>query len=147
MVYPGRNNSEDKRIFNYRLSQARRIVENAFGILAVRWRIYHRRINICPEKINKIIHATCVLHNYLQDTSVAGNVLMMLQGQDEQDNEGLLSMTGTGNNPGGHAIQIRDHLKTYFNSDAGAIPWQHTVVQRGRTVYLSGIKFIINKYV
>ena len=132
MVYPVCNNSEDKIIFNYRLSRARRIVENAFGILAARWRIYHRRINICPVKINKIVQATCVLHNYFQDTSVAGKDLMTLQGQDEQDNEGSLSMVGTGKNPGDHAIQIRNNLKTYFNNDAVAIPWQHTVIQRGQ---------------
>ena len=55
----------DKSIFNYRLSRARRIVENTFGILAQRFRVFDRRIHMDDHSVIKIVNATCVLHNHL----------------------------------------------------------------------------------
>jgi len=43
--------SSEKRIYNYRVSRARRIVKKAFDILAMRFRIFHTNINLYPKKI------------------------------------------------------------------------------------------------
>ena len=64
----GRETDIEKRIFNYRLSRARRISENAFGILSARWRIFRRPIEAQPVVVDSIIKSTVVLHNYLKKT-------------------------------------------------------------------------------
>ncbi|XP_067215723.1 uncharacterized protein [Linepithema humile] len=67
--YPSKNLTKQQRIFNYRLSRARRVVENAFGILVSRWRIYQRPLNTSLQTSDAIIKATVCLHNLLMNTS------------------------------------------------------------------------------
>lgn len=55
--YPGRNISEERSIFNYRLSRARRVIENCFGILVARWRIFRSPIQASVETIVQITQA------------------------------------------------------------------------------------------
>ena len=45
--------TEEKRIFNYRLSRCQRISENAFGILANRWHVFRSHIQLDPISIAK----------------------------------------------------------------------------------------------
>ncbi|XP_043478349.1 putative nuclease HARBI1 [Leptopilina heterotoma] len=53
------------KVFNYRLSRARRIVECAFGILVARWRVFARKIIASVSTTKKIILAAIVLHNFI----------------------------------------------------------------------------------
>ncbi|KAG5876797.1 hypothetical protein JTB14_014127 [Gonioctena quinquepunctata] len=61
-----KNLTREQAIFDHRLSRARRIVENAFGILASRFRILLREINLGPEKASLIVLACTHLHNCLR---------------------------------------------------------------------------------
>lgn len=83
--FPGKQLDAEARIFNYRLSRARRISENAFGILANRWRVYHRKMPLSPNNVDKVVKATCVLHNMLQgmNTPVPEH-----RPRDEEEREG-----------------------------------------------------------
>ena len=64
--YPGKMLLEHKRIYNYRLSRARRVVENAFGILGSRWRFLRSPINATPEKVTSYVLGAISLHNWLK---------------------------------------------------------------------------------
>lgn len=64
--YPRKSNLNiQKRIFNYRLSRARRVVECAFGILTSKWRIFRRPIETNVSTAINIVQATICLHNFL----------------------------------------------------------------------------------
>jgi len=60
-----------KRVFNYRLSRARRIVENAFGLLASVFRIFRKPFFDKPSTAEDITLACVYLHNFLRRNSVA----------------------------------------------------------------------------
>lgn len=130
--YPGHQttNNEENRIFNYRLSRARRVSENAFGILVKKFRIYERTLSITPEHVNVIVKATCVLHNYLRDDTChwADNE----QDQAEVASDVLRPLLGIGGNSAQQALRIREQFKNYFISTEGAVDWQVQEVRAGR---------------
>ncbi|KAJ8334056.1 hypothetical protein SKAU_G00413750 [Synaphobranchus kaupii] len=108
--YLGRQLDEPRRIFNYRLSRARRVVENSFGILASKCEVYQRRIKLQPHNIDKVIKATCVLHIYL----IKGRA------------GGVERLQPCSNHPSREAFNLREIYKDYFMS-TGKVKWQHAV--------------------
>ena len=59
--YPGQGILDEQVIFNYRLSRARRVTENAFGILSARWRIFMRPIQSNADDSQSSFHSTQLL--------------------------------------------------------------------------------------
>ena len=55
----------EKLIFNYRLSRARRVIENTFGIAVNRFRVFHQPIMANVGKVKDIRRAVLIVHNYL----------------------------------------------------------------------------------
>jgi hypothetical protein len=74
--YPNINLASLKLIYNYRLSTAQRIVECTFEILANKWRIFYRPIDVKPDFFDNIIKACCVLHNYVRKIMAFSSVTL-----------------------------------------------------------------------
>lgn len=138
--FSGKQNlNQDKIIYNYRLSRARRTIENTFGILSSQWRILRRPINCSVETAMKIVQAIVCLHNYIriQDIGVNEYVTENMIDQDGSDgsiegswrrnidDNSALQEIGRcdTNNTSRVAAKIRNNFCEYFNSE-GAIYWQ-----------------------
>lgn len=64
--YGQRSLNHKKRVFNYRLSRARRMVECTFGILASNGALSTPAMQLSPEKAVSFVKAACVLHNFVR---------------------------------------------------------------------------------
>lgn len=142
--YPGRRTtvlSHDKNVFNYRLSRARRVVENAFGILSSRWRIFRKPIIASRPTVVNIIKSTVCLHNWLKiksnssyqyfgndfvDHYTQNGDLVLGEWRGEANNDGLRNVGRMGsNNPAGDAVLVRNRFASYFTND-NVLPWQNS---------------------
>lgn len=126
--YPRDQLNASKRIFNYRLSRARRIVEATFGVLKRKWYVYHREFECQVDTVDKIVKATCILHNYLIENQP--NFLNEINAdavpRDERDSN---TLTITNNASTREIYRIRDIFCDYFNNE-GKVPWQETRILR-----------------
>ena len=106
------------------------VVENAFGILAMRWRLFDRRLALCADNADKVIKACCVLHNFLTPIKDYDDIATELNPDGRNYNQnGMLYLPRL---HGYHATQdaqgVRDVFKGFFNNPAGALTFQETRV-------------------
>lgn len=125
--YPGDDLDDRKRNFNYRPSRARRTVENTFGILTQKFRIFNRRIQALPKYADYIILAACILHNFIKkyDRNTYNHVTPP-SGNNNQ-NRLIQNLRFQGGNATAEAFQVREIFTEYFSSEAGSLPWSSNI--------------------
>lgn len=146
--YSGKDGlSTEQRIYNYRLSRARRMIENSFGILASQWRIFRKPILASVKNVIKIVQATICLHNFLRKSNInnTGNYGSLELIDHEDENHDIISgqwrSIVTNNNAFNDinscetntnsrvSSAIRNNFCDYFNEE-GAVPWQFLQIYR-----------------
>lgn len=116
--------SEEKRIFNYRLSRARRNVESAFGILSNKWEIFHKPMNVNLDLAKFIIKTCCCLHNYVRSRD--GFNIEDAMSVEFADTKGMNNTSIAW--PNLQSTRIRNLLTNYIVSDVGSVSWQREYI-------------------
>ncbi|XP_034236584.1 protein ALP1-like [Thrips palmi] len=150
--YPKRELTDEKRIFNYRLSRARRTIENSFGILAARWLLLQKPLSMSPDNLEAVFKALVCLHNFLMmseemknaaDRMYAPADFVDVERPDGTVTEGrwrevispyFQDLGRAGGNRSNHiAVGMRDYLQAYINSELGydQCQWQARRALRG----------------
>jgi hypothetical protein len=130
--------SVKEKIFNYRLCRARRVVENAFGIMVSRFRVFEKPIALNVDRVNAIVKATCALHNWLRlqatekytpsssldsENCITGEVVPGLWRQ--QNTNKTLPVAPTNSRNYSIAAKVkRDNYANYFVTSKGAVSFQ-----------------------
>ena len=144
--YPGRGKNvlpHIQQIFNYRLSRARRIIENCFGILVARWRIFSHPINAKIENCESYIKAAMVLHNHLRteesnkytprdfvdSENMDGSFVPGGWRQEEAGSTGVSGAGRLGTNMHTRSVaELRDNIADFFVTPQGSVSWQNHMV-------------------
>ena len=140
--YPGKAGlTQNRKIYNYRLSRARRTIENTFGILVSQWRILKKPIICTVDKAMKIVQAIVCIHNWIRHQDLDENqyVTPTMVDQDDPDNpnkflpgswrqeinnSSMKNITRCStNNSSRQAANIREEFCRFFNNE-GAVSWQ-----------------------
>ena len=137
--YPRSSLQVKEKIANYRISRARRKVENVFDICASMFGVLRRPIIAKVEVVTSITKAVTALHNYLMSGRQLGECeeycpAGYAEGEwrnNDTETDGLVPLSNAGsNNYSRDAKQVRDDLRDYFVSPEGSVEWQWDAVTR-----------------
>ncbi|XP_069603271.1 uncharacterized protein [Ranitomeya imitator] len=120
--YSGLRLNDQERIFNFRLSRARRVVDCTFSLMVNQWRILNTAIHLDIGTVESVIKACCVLHNYGRDYGPEVDVATLQPAFDTIIDWGPVHPNTTG---------VRETFVDYFMSSEGAVPWQYSCVGGG----------------
>ena len=137
--FPHHQQNTGERIFSYRLSRARRTVENAFGMLANRFRIFLSPINLPPDKVEMVVLACTSLHNFLRrdnvNTYMQSDACLVSEDLSEgticpsnRGKQSFLELQRVGRKSSNDGKHIREQYMEFF-SEEGAVPWQKEMIQ------------------
>lgn len=141
--YPRRNIlTKKQKIYNYRHCRARRIVENGFGILSSRFRVFRRPLRLLPSTVVKLVKAACSLHNWIRKSGLNQTIdiiqdiedlengkLIPGQWRKEPQFTGVINLAATSQrNYLNEAKDKRDSLADYFMGE-GAVTWQDRMIE------------------
>lgn len=120
--FPGKNLTERKRVANYRISRARRVVENAFGIVAHKWRVLLKRIEVNVAFATSITLTCCILHNFIitENQTPYENFESCTTISESQQIHAVRY-----NRPTTRAMDVQNHFADWFISHAGEVPWKY----------------------
>jgi hypothetical protein len=138
--YGVRGMTREQRIYNYRISRGRRVVENAFGILANRWQVLLGTMQQSPPVVQDIIECCVVLHNIMRERyPAAQNAELDMEDEDhnflpgewrQHANMHEIGEVAGPNRDTEAAKKQRELLRLYFNSPVGSVPWQENLIDR-----------------
>lgn len=122
--------NSSKEEFNYRLSRARRVTENAFGITNSLFPIFSRPFDIkCDDTRNNLIMSSCLLHNLIRNDNEEYFSSHHIDPEiSNQHNQELLMNSGPieliPREQINSAIQARNTFVDYF-STIGKLAWRN----------------------
>lgn len=93
-------------------TNARQVVECAFGILSSKWRLLLKAIEVNPDRADVIIKCICLLHNIIIDKEGIHDLSTEIRRPLNENRNRF--MTAGENRNASRARYVRETLKNYF---------------------------------